>query len=116
MPAKPKTPPKRVGRKLNRLKTERTRSSAVIGITAGAVAILGGLAAAFRFGAFDRATARATSPDQAPDTPPIDGSARAPQTFRPDPAAPIAATGREAYRPAKVPIGGTPDGHTDVAH
>jgi hypothetical protein len=122
MPAKPQNP-KSAPRKTNRPKTERTRSSATIGLAAGAIAVLGGLAAAFRFGAFDRTIAKATRtanehavPDLAPDKPHNDGSARAPEVFRPDPTAPISAAERDAFRPATVPIGGNPDKHTEAVH
>ncbi|WP_242147536.1 hypothetical protein [Sphingomonas sp. BAUL-RG-20F-R05-02] len=122
MAAKSKSP-KPAARKTNAPKPERTRSSATIGLAAGAVAVLGGLAAAFRFGTFDRLIAKASrtanehaAPDLAPTKPHNDGSARAPEAFRPDPTAPVSAAERDAFRPATVPVGGTPDKHTDAVH
>jgi hypothetical protein len=123
MAPKPKSQPKSAPRKPASPKTERQRSSVSIGLAAGAVAVLGGLAAAFRFGVFDRTIAKATRtanehavPDLAPDKPHNDGSERAPEAFRPDPTASISAAERDAFRPATVPIGGNPDKHTEAVH
>ena len=123
MPAKPKSQPKPAPRKADRSKTDRTPSSASIGLAAGALAVLGGLAAAFRFGVFDRTIAKATRtanehpvPDLATTKPHNDGSARAPEAFRPDPTATISAGERDAFRPVTVPVGGNPDKHSEAVH
>lgn len=123
MAAKAKNSAKPAPRGNARPKTEQTGRGATIGLAAGALAVLGGLAAAFRFGAFDRALAKVSStgaehavPDLALDKPHNDGSARAPEAFRPDPTASISAAERDAFRPATVPVGGTPDRRTDAVH
>lgn len=123
MPAKPTRQPKPAARKPNRAKTERTGSSAAIGIVAAAAAIAGGLVAAFRFGVFNRAiaggsktSAEHAAPELAADRPHPGPEDRASPAFRPDPTAPVTAAEREALRPATMPISGIPDTRSETVN
>ncbi|MDF0490669.1 hypothetical protein PX554_21280 [Sphingomonas sp. H39-1-10] len=92
------------------------RSTAIGVVGLGAVAA--GIAAALRFGLFDRlrpvGTAEHAAPDLAPGRPHPGPDARAPEAFRPDPTAPVTAAERDAFRPALVPTGFTEEKHAEA--
>ncbi|SDA36707.1 hypothetical protein [Sphingomonas sp. NFR15] len=92
--------------------------STAIGVVAGLGAIAAGVAAALRFGLFDRlrpvGTAEHAAPDLAPGRPHPGPDARAPEAFRPDPTAPVTAAERDAFRPALVPTGFTEEKHAEA--
>lgn len=90
--------------------------NAAFGVAAGLGAVAAGVAAAVRFGLFDRllpaGNAEHAAPDLALDQPHPDASARAPDAFRPDPTAPVTAAEREGLRPPP-PVG---TGFTEEKH
>jgi hypothetical protein len=91
-----------------REEAERTRRLGLAAGIAGAAAVLGAAVYAL-FGPPFRAPEEGhDAPDLAPDAP-APGTDRAPEAFRPDPAAPVAAADREALRPATVPVGNVPE-------
>jgi len=106
------------GRFKPRAKANTQGRTTAIGVAAGLGAVAAGIAAALRFGLFDRlrpaGNAEHPAPDLAPDTPHPGPDARAPEAFRPDPTAPVTAAEREALRPALVPTGFTEEKHSDT--
>lgn len=118
--AKPRKAPKRGnnGRFKPRAKANTQSRTTAIGVAAGLGAIAAGVAAALRFGLFDRlrpaATAEHPAPDLALDKPHPGPADRAPEAFRPDPTAPVTAAEREAFRPALVPTGFTEEKRSDT--
>jgi len=93
-----------------RFKADHHKRNIAIGATTAVGAVAGLVGAALRFGWLDRLFPHQdghAAPDLAEDAaghvpPHPDASHRAPVDFRPDPTAPVPASGREALRPATL--------------